>query len=102
MCHTTVERLFDRILPTHTRKVASLFAQALRRIRKERGWSQDNLARRIPQVSASTLRAMDRGEHLPNARTLLHVARALNVSMEELLEGAEIRDTAEPAKPAMA
>ena len=79
-----------------------MYMTPLRRIRKERGWSQDDLARRIPQVSASTLRAMDRGEHLPNARTLLHVARALNVSMEELLEEAEIGDTAEPAKPAMA
>jgi hypothetical protein len=29
MCQITLERLFDRILPAHTRKVASLFAQAL-------------------------------------------------------------------------
>src|SRR5829696_4868185 len=30
MCQTTVERLFDRVWPSHIRKVASLFAQALR------------------------------------------------------------------------
>jgi hypothetical protein len=29
MCQSTVERLFDRILSAHIRKVASLFAQAL-------------------------------------------------------------------------
>jgi hypothetical protein len=29
MCQTTVERLFDRVWPSHIRKVASLFAQAL-------------------------------------------------------------------------
>jgi hypothetical protein len=29
MCQTAVERLFDRVWPSHIRKVASLFAQAL-------------------------------------------------------------------------
>jgi transcriptional regulator with XRE-family HTH domain len=62
----------------------------LRRIRLERGLSQDDLGRRIPQVSTSTLRAMDRGDHIPTGRTLLHVARALNVSPSELLEGLEV------------
>jgi hypothetical protein len=33
MCQTTVERLFDRMWPSQIRKVASLFAQALRAIR---------------------------------------------------------------------
>jgi transcriptional regulator with XRE-family HTH domain len=68
-----------------------LLAQALRRIRTERGLSQDDLARRIPQVSGSTLRAMDRGELPPNARTLMHVARALGVGVEDLPEGVEIK-----------
>jgi hypothetical protein len=42
---------------------------------------------------------MDRGDHLPNARTLLHVARELDVTVEDLLEGAEVKP---PKRPAMA
>jgi hypothetical protein len=42
MCQITVEWLFDRMWPSHIRKVASLFAQALRRVfSQERScWSQ--------------------------------------------------------------
>lgn len=76
-----------------------MYMSPLRRIRLERRLSQDDLARRIPQVSSSTIRAMDRGDHLPNARTLLHVARELDVSVEDLLEGAEVKP---PKRPAMA
>ena len=72
------------------RKEVRMSMTPLRRIRMERGLSQDDLGRRIPQVSTSTLRAMDRGDHIPTGRTLLHVARALNVSPAELLEGVEL------------
>ena len=41
-------------------------------------------------MSTSTLRAMDRGDYIPTGRTLLHVARALNVSPAALLEGLEL------------
>jgi transcriptional regulator with XRE-family HTH domain len=74
------------------RKEPKMKMTALRKLRLERGLSQDDLGRRIPEVSTSTLRAMDRGDHMPNARTLIYVARALNVSVEELLEGMDLED----------
>jgi transcriptional regulator with XRE-family HTH domain len=74
-------------------KESKVSMTALRRLRLERGLSQDDLSRRVPQVSSSTLKAMDRGTHLPNARTMIHVARALNVSPAELLEGMEAETT---------
>ena len=48
-------------------------------------------------MSTSTLRAMDRGDYIPTGRTLLHVARALNVSPAELLEGVKLEKEVPPA-----
>ena len=67
----------------------------LRKIRSERNMSQDDLARRVPQVSTTTLRAMDRGDGIPSGRTLLHVSRALGVSVSDLLEGVEVEQPRE-------
>jgi transcriptional regulator with XRE-family HTH domain len=47
----------------------------LRRIRRERGLSQDDVARRVPQVSTTAIRAFDRGESIPRGRTLILLAR---------------------------
>jgi transcriptional regulator with XRE-family HTH domain len=67
---------------------------ALRRLREERGLSQSDLARRAPQVSLSTIKLLDRGVHPPTARTMIHLARALNVEPGELMEGMEVETTA--------
>jgi transcriptional regulator with XRE-family HTH domain len=64
---------------------------ALRRLREERGWSQRDLHRRVPQVSLDTIKLLDRGEHLPTTQTVLHRARALNVEPGELMEGMEVK-----------
>lgn len=63
---------------------------ALRRLREERGLSQRDVARRVPQVSLATIKLLDRGEHLPTAETMLHLARGLNVDPGELMEGMEV------------
>jgi transcriptional regulator with XRE-family HTH domain len=71
----------------------------LRRIRRERGLSQDDVARRVPQVSTTAIRAFDRGESIPRGRTLILLARGLGVSVEDLLEGIEIEGRKEKATP---
>jgi transcriptional regulator with XRE-family HTH domain len=67
---------------------------ALRRLREERGLSQNDLARRAPQVSLSTIKLLDRGVHKPTATTMIHLARALNVEAGVLMEGMEVKTTA--------
>jgi transcriptional regulator with XRE-family HTH domain len=62
----------------------------LKRIRLERGLSQDDVCRRVPQVSASAIRAFDRGDSIPRGKTLILLSRGLGVSVEELLEGVDV------------
>jgi transcriptional regulator with XRE-family HTH domain len=73
-----------------SREEAKVSRTALRRLREERGLSQSDLARRAPQVSLSTIKLLDRGVHKPNAKTMIHLARALGVEPGELMEGMEV------------
>jgi transcriptional regulator with XRE-family HTH domain len=65
---------------------------ALKRLREERGLSQRDVHRRVPQLSLSTIKLMDRGVHTPTGRTLILLARGLNVDPGALMEGMEIEE----------
>src|SRR5215472_11076991 len=54
----------------------------LRRHRRQAGLTQEDLAERAG-LSAKAISALERGERRPRARTLLSLARALNLSAEE-------------------
>lgn len=55
-----------------------LLAMNVTRLRRERGWTQEDLAR-IARMSVSTLQKMTRGRHSSQERTLRRLALALGV-----------------------
>lgn len=56
----------------------------IRRIRKERGMTQEELARKI-YVAASMICMIERGTKVPSMPTGKAIAEVLGVSMEDLL-----------------
>lgn len=57
----------------------------IRKIREEKGLSQEQLAR-ISGVSASHIGYIENGEREPTISILCKLAKALNVSLDELYE----------------
>lgn len=64
--------------------VAELFGSALRRVRRERGLSQEALAE-ATGLSANFVGEMERGLKAPGLVVVVRLARALGVSIHELL-----------------
>lgn len=64
--------------------VAELFGSTLRRIRKERGLSQEALAERTG-LSTNFIGEMERGLKAPGLTVIVRLARALGTSVQELL-----------------
>ena len=61
------------------------FGQKIRRLRKHKGWSQERLAEAIGR-SPDTISNVERGVNATRLATVLHLARALGVSIPELFE----------------
>jgi len=57
----------------------------IRKLRAEQGLTQEQLARKA-NVSLGYLARLETGHHDPKLSTLLRIARALGVSVTELLE----------------
>jgi transcriptional regulator with XRE-family HTH domain len=68
-------------------------AANLRRLRKERGWSQEMLAH-FAGLHPTEVSRLERGLREPRLRTVLQVSAALKVSIQELVGPYE-----EPKKP---
>jgi transcriptional regulator with XRE-family HTH domain len=70
------------------RKVRSIegqrFGDALRRLRKERGMSQERLAE-AAHLTDDYVGFVERGENVPTLTVILKLAKALNVDASELL-----------------
>jgi transcriptional regulator with XRE-family HTH domain len=64
--------------------VAELFGLALRRVRHERGLSQEALAE-ATGLSTNFVGEMERGLKAPGLGVIVRVARALHVSVHDLL-----------------
>jgi transcriptional regulator with XRE-family HTH domain len=64
--------------------VAELFGSALRRVRRERGLSQEALAE-ATGLSANFVGEMERGLKAPGLGVVVRLARALDVSVHDLL-----------------
>jgi transcriptional regulator with XRE-family HTH domain len=62
----------------------SSFGEKLRKLRKEKGWSQDELAEKIG-IHGRHVGKYEAGKVLPNAETLIAAAAALEVSLDYLL-----------------
>lgn len=68
-----------------------IFAANLRRIRRERGLSQERLAH-IADLHTTHVAKIERGEREPGLRTVSKLARALGVSASELFDGIDGRN----------
>jgi transcriptional regulator with XRE-family HTH domain len=60
------------------------FGEVIRRLRKERGLSQEALAERA-DLAADYLGFIERGENVPTLTVILKLARALRTAPAELL-----------------
>lgn len=63
---------------------AVLFGNALRRLRTERGWSQERLAE-AAGVTLNYVGNLERGEQGPSLNILVRLARALETDLPTLL-----------------
>ena len=61
-----------------------MFSQKLRRLRKERGYTQQDLADKLG-MSASTIGMYEQGRRQPDQNTLYRLGKLLNVSIDYLL-----------------
>jgi molybdate-binding protein/DNA-binding XRE family transcriptional regulator len=76
--------------------VASSVQNQLGKIRKSRGISASDLARRV-NVSRQTIYAIEAGAYVPNTEMALHLARELEVTVDELFSlSSASRTTPEP------
>ena len=64
------------------------FAENLRRLRRTAGLTQQALSDRTQMESAEISR-LERGGRDPQLRTLVRIARGLDVTLAELLDGIE-------------
>ncbi len=69
-----------------------IFATNLRRIRQERGLSQERLAH-SSDLNMTHVAKIERSEREPGVRTVSKLARALGVSAAELFDGIDGRTT---------
>ncbi|HYK04390.1 MAG TPA: helix-turn-helix transcriptional regulator [Thermoanaerobaculia bacterium] len=69
-----------------TRKApeALLFGQSLRRLRTERGWSQERLAE-AAGITLNYVGNLERGEQGPSLHVLVRLARALEIDLSVLV-----------------
>src|SRR5215468_10400060 len=63
----------------YTRRIENRLAQ----VRKSRGIGASDLARRV-NVSRQTIYAIETGTYVPNTEVALHLARELEVTVDEL------------------
>lgn len=70
------------------------FGEKLKKLRKDRGWSQDEFGRRVG-VHGRHIGKYEIGRAMPNAETVVKIAGALGVSIDYLLRD----DLAEQSAP---
>ena len=64
------------------------FGRNVARLRAERGFSQDKLAEKA-DLDRTFISRIERGVRNPGVKTLLRIARALEVSIGELFKGVD-------------
>ena len=63
---------------------AKVFGLTVRRLREQRGWTQEDLAEHA-EMNASYLGFVERGDNVPTLTIILQIAKALDVEPGELL-----------------
>ncbi len=67
-------------------------SEALARIRREHGWSQEELARRSGVATVTVAKLEERKSSDPRASTLARIADALGCTVEQLVSEDPTRD----------
>lgn len=57
----------------------------LKTLREEKGWSLEQAARKVGNITKQSISAFEKGESTPKVETLIRIARAYNVSLDYLL-----------------
>ena len=70
-------------------KALASFGRNVARIRTQRGFSQDKLAEKA-DLDRTYVSGIERGVRNPGIKTVLHIARALDVAVGDLCEGVEV------------
>ncbi|SNT09969.1 helix-turn-helix domain-containing protein [Rhodococcoides kyotonense] len=83
--HYTVR---DGVADVGPPSTVSRLGEALRAIRKQRGWSQADLASMIG-VSGSAISQTERGQHSMSLDTVIDLAERLGVTVDRLVRGAD-------------
>ncbi len=72
-------------VPSHRQKpTGSVVGASIRRLRIDRGWTQNDLARRIG-IDPVSVSKYERGRYEPTLRVLIDFADAFGVSLDELV-----------------
>lgn len=77
-------------MPKRVTKIGRSIGQKIKQLREAKGWSINQLGL-YAGVTPSTIARMEKGESEPPISTLLRIAKALNVSLEELLKDEQIK-----------
>ena len=70
------------------RRVLAAFGAAVRRLRSERGWSQEELADRVG-IDRTYMGGVERGERNLGLVNIARIAAALEISLTQLMAEAE-------------
>lgn len=73
-------------MPDQGQLIRGRFSENLRRARVERGFSQEEFAR-LADMHRTEVSTLERGRREPRLGTLIKLSGALDVSLDELLEG---------------
>lgn len=73
-------------MATKQSNIALLFSERLRQLRKNRDWSQGQLAQKV-HIDTQRISKYERGLSTPTLETLVGISKALEVSLDYLLVG---------------
>ena len=81
---------FVRRFPTRSSQVAKALARNVRRLRKDRGWTQDELAAKF-EIEQTAISLIENHRANPTLETLEAIANCLGVKFADLFDSRHTR-----------
>ena len=88
VCYTSIRRVRSEFAAVKNPASVAAFGVHLRKLREARGWSQQALAD-YADVAKLTVQRIEHAKGAPTLDVLVSLARALQVSLPELMDFAE-------------
>jgi transcriptional regulator with XRE-family HTH domain len=76
---------FDQRFPARTSQIAKTLARNVRRLRKDKGWTQDELAAKL-KIEQTTVSLIENNRANPTLQTLEAIAACLDVRFIDLFD----------------